>query len=287
MSHSKELENEKLNQKYLFKKICPVCMSVIKNFVPISKFYTDNLDKYGFRYTFNDFETLNANAYSCPKCNSSDRDRLYAVYIKSKFSNHEYIEKLNNFDLSKTNFISKIIKRIFPLRYKYKSIKLVDFAPSNPLSNYIKDLNIFDYKTADLYMKNVDNIINIEDMKYESNSFDYFICSHVLEHVDDQKALNELYRILKTGGWGILMTPICLAIDKTLENIDDGSEEQRWSFYGQNDHLRLYSKSGFLSKVKNVGFIIEELNINYFGKNTFNMFGINNKSVLYIVHKKR
>ena len=47
------------------------------------------------------------------------------------------------------------------------------------------------------------------DINAPNNYFDVIYCSHVLEHVDDdRKAINELYRILKHGGWAAIMVPI-------------------------------------------------------------------------------
>ena len=69
-------------------------------------------------------------------------------------------------------------------------------------------------------MENVDDKVDITDMTiYPDNHFDFFICSHMLEHVfDDRKALRELYRILKWGGQGILVVPIVLSIDEIDED---------------------------------------------------------------------
>lgn len=38
-------------------------------------------------------------------------------------------------------------------------------------------------------------------MQFPSNHFDCVICYHVLEHIpDDQKAMEEIFRVLKPGG---------------------------------------------------------------------------------------
>jgi SAM-dependent methyltransferase len=137
-------------------------------------------------------------------------------------------------------------------------------------------------------MEAVDDKIDIMDMHiYKDNSVDIFLCSHVLEHVsDDRKAISELYRILKSGGWGIIMVPILLHLKDIYEDPSVTSEAERWKHFGQGDHLRTYSKEGFKGRLAEGGFRITELGIEYFGADTFEKCGIYPRSVLYIVEKK-
>ncbi|MFN8673303.1 MAG: glycosyltransferase [Candidatus Sericytochromatia bacterium] len=293
--------NNEINNNKIIKKthICPVCCNNVHDFIPLPDYYENKSKKYGFNFKSAEFETLNDKKYLCYLCSSSDRDRLYALYILTFLSEKNLFEKYNFFDLSRINIIPQISKLKFIRRFfKFKinrinqiinskeKLKLIDFAPSSPLSKFIKSVDMFEYRTADLFMKNVDDKIDLCNMSYKDNSFDIFICSHILEHViDDKKALSELYRILKNNGWGILMVPICLSIEKTLEGIDNGTIEERWKYYGQDDHVRLYSKKDFIKKIIDTGFKLEELDKNFFGEETLKIFGISNKSILYIVTK--
>ena len=244
---------------------CPVCGWRIRKFLPLAKFYIENFRNYGFKYKIEQFETLNLANYSCPICGASDRDRLSALFIK---------------ECLKQNCESQ-------------NLSIIDFAPSPPLTNYIRkeisQLNLsVEYRTADLYVENVDDKVDIMDTRsiYLSNQFDFFICSHVLEHViDDKKALGELYRILKPGGCGILMTPIHLEVESTDEDPSILDEAEKWRRFGQFDHVRLYSKNDFLFRIKEASFIVQQLGEEYFGKKSFYANGISDKSILYIVKK--
>jgi SAM-dependent methyltransferase len=169
---------------------------------------------------------------------------------------------------------------------------MVDFAPSEALSAFIRRLikssgKDVRYRTADLLAENVDDQVDIADLRsYENDQFDFFICSHVLEHVpDDRKALRELYRILKPGGRGILMVPIILSIDEIDEDPEVKDEGERWRRFGQFDHVRLYSKRGFLARVRHAGFAINELGKEFFDEELFRRTGISSQSVLYVVEK--
>jgi SAM-dependent methyltransferase len=248
--------NELLDRKYF----CPVCNKKIHRFLPLPDFYKENLEKHGYAYSFDDAETLNYKAYSCPHCSASDRDRLYALYI------------------------SKYLKE-----YKVSNISMLEIAPSRPLTENLKNTGKITLRTADLMMQGVDDCIDITNMTcYGDGAFDSFICSHVLEHVpDDLKAMRELYRILKPGGWGILMVPIPLTLDHIDEDplLDDVGE--RWRRFGQDDHVRMYSKNGFVERAEAAGFTVRQYGQEYFGLDTFKTHGISEKSVLYVVEKPR
>lgn len=243
---------------------CPVCGNRVNHFQPLSEFYFNNAKQYGYRYRIEQAETLNYHNYSCPSCEASDRDRLYALYI------HDYFATIRQ-DIA---------------------INIIDFAPSAPLSRFIRNLialsgqNI-SYITADMNMEGVDDKIDIADMRrYHDNQFDFFICSHVLEHVpDDRKALRELHRILKPGGLGILMVPIILGLAEIDEDPSIIDEAERWRRFGQHDHVRLYSKNGFINRIQATGFLINQYGKEYFGEKLFAQSGITNQSILYIVEK--
>jgi SAM-dependent methyltransferase len=87
---------------------------------------------------------------------------------------------------------------------------LLDIAPSRPLQSFLRPIPDLKYQCADKFMEGVDFAVDVTQMdEISSDSYDMVICSHVLEHVDDdRKALSELFRILKPGGKSILMVPI-------------------------------------------------------------------------------
>lgn len=189
---------------------CPVCLKRITEFGPISTYYQENRIKYGYPFTFDDLETMNATQYVCPSCGASDRCRLYALYIREILS-----------------------LGLFP-----NTFALLDIAPSGPLKSFLLKIPNIIYQSADRHMEGVDFAVDISNMGLiPSESYDMFICSHVLEHVDDdRKALRELFRILKPGGLGILMVPIILKIDKIDEDPTIMDVETRWRRFGQYDH---------------------------------------------------
>lgn len=249
----------KTNPKTPYK--CSVCGFNNITFKPLPEKYFRQLDDSGFIHSIFLFETLNLFNYACSNCNAPDRDRLYALYFNEYFK-----------DLDINNF------------------KLLDIAPVNHLSEFL--LQFFpkkNYRTADLYMDGVDDKIDLQNMNiYEDNSWDFVLCSHVLEHVeDDVKALSEIHRILKPQGKAILMVPINLGLAQSIEadQTKTYTDIERWKYFGQDDHQRLYSKEDFISRIESVGFRLKQLDLNYFGEEVFKTYGINKKSVLYIGEK--
>jgi len=241
------------------KRYCPVCNKKVRKYIPLPASYKESMEKYGFLYSLDDAETLNYGAYSCPHCTASDRDRLYALYVSQRLM-----------EQGATN------------------IALLEIAPSRPLSEMLKKTGKITLRTADLMMEGVDDRIDITNMNcYAEGTFDVFICSHVLEHVpDDSKALRELFRILKPGGWGILMVPIILTLDEIDEDPLLVDIAERWRRFGQNDHVRMYSKNGLVERAKRAGFVVSQYGQEFFGMDVFKKHGISDKSILYIVEKK-
>lgn len=248
------------NDKIVNSNYCPVCDNeVVINSFPYD-YYFKKFYEHGFVHSPFLFETLNLKDYTCNTCGAVDRDRLIALYIK------KYVNENNETDL-----------------------KLLDFAPAKSLRSFLKQIDAIDYRSADLYMSDVDDIVDIRHMEiYDDQSFDMFVCSHVLEHIDDDlKAMSELHRILKKNGVGLVLVPILLSLETSIENKEYlESEHLRWKYFGQDDHVRQYSKLDFTERLKSCGFEVEQLGVDYFSDEVFDNCGIDKKSVLYVVRPK-
>ncbi len=82
------------------------------------------------------------------------------------------------------------------------------------------------------------------------------------------------------------MVPIVLSLDEIDEDPSVTDVGERWRRFGQDDHVRMYSKKGFLSRMRQAGFNVHQLGREHFGRDTFETYGITDQSVLYIVEKK-
>jgi len=243
-----------LIKKVIANKKCTICNSKIYTFVPISGDYLNNLKHKGFPVPVSEFETFNFKAYTCSVCGGNDRDRLIAYYLQQKIKTAD------------------------------KNFSVLEIAPSTALRNYFFINRKVSYRTTDLFMDNVDDHLDIQNMNlYKDGSYDLIICSHVLEHIpDDRKALKELYRILKDNGECLLLVPIPLGNYKYDEDLEDITTEQREMRFGQDDHLRLYTKPVFEKRILDAGFTLKTFKGSEFNPQDLKKFGIADSSVLYI-----
>jgi predicted SAM-dependent methyltransferase len=161
----------------------------------------------------------------CYHCGSLERYRLVYVFLKEKM----------NF------FVSQ-------------SKKMLHIAPEPCLEVLFKKTMGDGYMSADLYNPNAMIKMDIMDIQEEDEVFDIIYCSHVLEHVsDDRKAMREFFRILKKDGWAILNVPIIR--DKTYEDPSIVQPEEREKAFGQNDHVRAYGLD-YIDRLKEAGFSV-------------------------------
>ena len=137
--------------------------------------------------------------------------------------------------------------------------KVLHIAPEQCFLKLFKQQKNLDYITADLYSPIADVKADICDLPFEDNSFNVVFCNHVLEHIeDDAKAMSELYRVLKPGGFGIFQIPQELDREITYEDFSITSPEERAKHFGQYDHVRVYGRDYF-NKLRNAGFNVEEV----------------------------
>src|SRR5580704_14112177 len=65
---------------------CPVCGVALRAFKPGAASYERMLREHGYIYPLSAIETFNVAAYSCPSCDASDRERLYALHLDRVFA---------------------------------------------------------------------------------------------------------------------------------------------------------------------------------------------------------
>lgn len=118
------------------------------------------------------------------------------------------------------------------------------------------DLFTEGYKYPD-YVQNM----NVLDIPYDDDFFDFIICNHLLEHVpNDFDAMKELFRVLKPNGKAILQVPISKNSDKTFEDFSVTNPKEREEVFGQFDHVRIYGQD-YVDRLSSVRFNVERINI--------------------------
>jgi SAM-dependent methyltransferase len=166
----------------------------------------------------------------CPRCESLERHRLLWVALNKLWDCGQFT----------------------------RGGKLLHIAPEKPLADKFK--NSYSYLSADLDGSKAMVSMDITNIAYPDNSFDVIICNHVLEHIPrDRTALDELYRVLKCGGWGAIQVPIAGEVTIEGAHIDQPAERAR--LFGQADHVRQYGND-FVDRLKAAGFGVTILDRN-------------------------
>lgn len=185
---------------------------------------------------------------ACPYCNSTERIRLLLYYLENETS-------------------------IFQ-----ENRKILHFAPERMIEKKIKKTNNKNYITADINPANADQIIDITNIPFEENSFDFVICSHVLGHVHNEpKAIDEMYRVLKPRGTALILTLIDRNNQLTYENPLVKNAEEKLEHYTEPDLERLHGLD-FKQRLQRGGIIIKGIDYSlYFDEEDKIKFSLGNK----------
>lgn len=169
-----------------------------------------------------------------------------------------------------------------------KNYKVLHIAPEQEFLRKFKKQKNLDYISADLFSPIVDVKADILALPFEDEQFDVVFCNHVLEHIeDDRKAMRELYRVMKPGGWGIFQVPMKYSLDKTYEDFTIKDPKERQKHFGQYDHVRWYGKDYF-ERLESVGFQTQTLFYSKkFSKKDIEKFGLMENEILPVVKKPK
>lgn len=166
---------------------------------------------------------------SCPYCGSASRHRLLKLSLQDEWTRHP------------------------------PQVDILHFAPEWGTQRDLRlDPHVRRYVTADLGARGVDVHCDITHMDFPSETFDIVLCSHVLEHIpNDRQAIHELYRVLRPGGIAYIQVPYrstaCTDEDPTVT-----SPAEREKRFGQFDHVRVYG-TDLADRLREAGFVVDEL----------------------------
>ncbi|MGK0298929.1 MAG: hypothetical protein ACI9XC_002554 [Gammaproteobacteria bacterium] len=161
----------------------------------------------------------------CPNCGSRERHRLIHIFLKNR-----------NINL-------------------HDGRKILHFAAESYFEKIMHG-NI-NYHTADLVEGKARHTMDMSNIQFDDNYFNVVITNHVLEHIlEDKKALSEIYRVIKPGGFSLITVPINWARKSTYENPALTTAEQRYAHYGDSSHVRYYGRD-FEERLIEIGFIVE------------------------------
>ncbi|MEO6638293.1 MAG: methyltransferase domain-containing protein [Ginsengibacter sp.] len=163
----------------------------------------------------------------CPKCESLERHRLLAVYFKNKTDIYE------------------------------RSLKVLHVAPENAFVYHFNSQENLEYHPVDIYphlYPSGTKYLDILNSRLPNNTYDVIICNHVFQYIEeDRKAMKELYRILKHGGWGIMQVPYDKQRRETYEDASITAPGEREKVFGLKEHVRIYGLD-YVDRLQEAGF---------------------------------
>lgn len=166
----------------------------------------------------------------CPKCLSLERHRLLWLWL------------LRESDLGRGAMALPRMLHIAPevaLMRRFR--KMYASAPDR-------------YITADLESPLADMHFDVQHIPLKDGEVDVVICNHIMEHVeDDRRAMRELHRILRHGGWGVVLSPVERERELTFEDDTITDRDERTRIFGQYDHRRIYGRD-YADRLREAGF---------------------------------
>jgi SAM-dependent methyltransferase len=139
-----------------------------------------------------------------------------------------------------------------------RPVRLLDVAPWPSLAQQLRRLPAVEYVGVDLraHGRHVDVIGNAESLPVRSGAFDVILCTHVLEHLDDdRRAMRELRRALHPDGVAVVSVP--LRLDRpTHEDPSITDPAERAKVFGERGHVRLYG-TDLRDRLEAAGFTVE------------------------------
>ncbi|MGV3460867.1 MAG: class I SAM-dependent methyltransferase [Flavobacterium sp.] len=162
----------------------------------------------------------------CPACGSLARDRRLWLLLQEKFL--------------------------------ARGITVLDFSPSRCITRKLERQDIT-YMPTDLSGRFLAKFsYDITALPLKEATTDLILCYHILEHIDDDnKAMSELYRVMKPGSKALVQTPF--KDGDIYENPEIITPQDREHHFGQDDHVRVYSVGGLAERLENAGFVVKVL----------------------------
>ena len=167
---------------------------------------------------------------ACALCRSLERHRFFWAYARSRTD-------------------------LFDGRPK----RMLHVAPEECLAGRLQERIGRGYLSADTMDGRAMVRMDVTAIDHPDETFDVIYCSHVLEHVaDDRKAMRELHRVLERTGWAVLLVPVL--VERTIEDPSVVDPAARLRLYGQEDHVRLYGRD-YVDRLKEAGFDVEQIDV--------------------------
>jgi len=190
----------------------------------------------------------------CPGCGSLERHRFLYLYLQDT------------------------------LRWPRRRLRVLHIAPEPCIRAELEPLPNIDYVCIDLFDRRAQMHMDITRLRLRDASVDGIICSHVLEHVsDDRSAISELFRVLKPGGRALILVPIDMDLAVTDEDPEITLPSERLARFGHPYHVRTCGED-YHQRIHEAGFAVDSIsakNMTPFRRRRYRI----NKCIIYDCRK--
>ncbi len=195
----------------------------------------------------------------CPHCQSLERHRLIWLYLQEK-----------------TDFFTA-------------PHKMLHIAPESCFIDRFEKMQQLDYITADLESPLAKVKMDIHEIPFDDHTFDVAMCNHVMEHVnDDIKAMSEIHRVLKPGGWAIIQVPMMKpGLKVTYEDQSITEPQARYEAFGQEDHVRMYGEDYGLRLMQGGFQVKEDEFVKQLDPKLVKRYALPGNEIIYFCEKER
>lgn len=147
----------------------------------------------------------------CPVCDSLERHRHLWLYLKHR---------------------TELLRA---------PASLLHVAPDPSIDARLAGVRTLRYISGDIDGRRGTRRLDLTDLDLPDAGLDAVIAYHVLEHIgDDARALSEIRRVLRPGGFALLQVPI--QPGPTVEDPAVTDPAERLRRFGQHDHVRIYGE---------------------------------------------
>lgn len=160
----------------------------------------------------------------CPGCGSLERHRFMWLHLRDR---HRLLQR---------------------------RLRLLHIAPEHCIRDALAANLALDYISVDMFDPEADRAADMTALPFADASFDFAICSHVLEHIeDDTRAMAELHRVLAPRGRAVVMVPIDMKRPVTYEDPAIDTAIGRDEAFGHPYHVRICG-ADYPDRLRQAGF---------------------------------
>jgi SAM-dependent methyltransferase len=192
----------------------------------------------------------------CPGCGSLERHRFLWLRLRDKF---------------------RLLRR---------RVRVLHVAPEPCIRGALAANPGLRYVSVDMFDPAADRAADLTALPFPTGAFDVALCSHVLEHVtDDRAAMAELYRVLVPGGRAAIMVPIDMKRPETFEDPAIDTAAGRNAAFGHPYHVRICG-ADYPDRLGEAGFRVDPVSSESLSRHRRRLWRIN-KTVMFDCRKPK